>query len=370
MMRMPVVLVAVLAAAPVTPRAQDVSVSPSLGIGQIYDDNLFDRPVAEGDTITRVSSRLDVRYRSEAHTTSARYALDSDWFANHPELTTVHARQDAGFEDQYHATRRLSLSTAAAFTETDMPAELNPATALAPGRAPAQRLTVQPSATYALGPLTDATIGYVAAHDHLLGVNLLTQTASASIERHPSARARVRWAYSYQSYQFDAIERTTSQVLTAEWTGDLTPVTSISLRGGPRITAGTLSTDAAASLHHRMRIGDATLSYAHTLTTLVGLVGVADTHSVTAAVSGELTSGLRLRVEPGLLRTMQADLASTVYRVSLGGVQPVGRRLAIEASYDVNVQRGDIYAAQSVETIGRHVVMVKLVAAATERPRR
>jgi hypothetical protein len=370
MMRVPVALVAVLIATPLTPRAQDVSVSPSFGISQMYDSNLFDRPAAEGDAITRVSSRLDVRYGSESNTASARYALDSDWYADHPDLTTVHARQDAGFEEQYHATRRLSFNTAAAFTETDVPTELNLATALAPGRARARRLTVQPSATYALGPLTNATFGYVAAHDDMLGVNLVTQTATASIERHPSARSRVRWAYSYQTYQFDAIERTTSQVLTAEWTGDLTPATSISLRGGPRITAGTLSADATASLHHTMRIGEATLAYAHTQTTLIGLVGVADTHSVTAAVSGELTSGLRLRVEPGVLRTMLADLGSTVYRVSIGGVQPVGRRLAIEASYDMNLQHGDIYTAQSVETIGRHVVVVKLVAAATEASRR
>jgi hypothetical protein len=119
-----------------------------------------------------------------------------------------------------------------------------------------------------------------------------------------------------------------------------------------------------------MRIGEATLAYAHTQTTLVGLVGIVDTHSITARVSGDLKSGLQLRVEPGLLRTTQTDLASTVYRVSVAGVQPVGHRLAIEASYDRNLQHGSIYATRSVETIGRNVIVVKLVAAAKAPPRR
>jgi hypothetical protein len=370
MIRVLVALVPVLVAAPPAAHAQGFSVSPSFGISQMYDDNLFYRPAAEGDTITRVSPRLDAKYRSELRTFSARYALDADWFAHHPDLTTTHARQEAGFDGQYHATRRLSFNGAAAFTETDTPAELNLVTALTPGRTRAQRLTVHPSATYQIDPLTNTTIAYTAAHDRMLGVTLLTQTATAGIEHHSSERASVRWEYSYQGYLFDAIERKTSQAVTAEWSRDLTRATSLSLRGGPRLTDGTLSPDAAASLHHKMRIGEATIAYAHTQTTLLGLVGIADTHSVTARVSRELRSGLQLRVEPGLLRTTQTDLASTVYRVSIGGTQPVGGRLAIQASYDLNLQHGSIYAARTVETIGRNVIVLKLVAAATEPARR
>jgi len=370
MTRLVVALVPVLVAAPTTAHAQDFPGSLSFGISQMYDDNLFYRPAAEADTITRISSRFDTLYRSEAQTFSARYALDADQFARHPDLTTARARQDAGFEERYQVTRRLSFNGAAAFTETETPAELNLASALAPGRARAERLALGPSATYQFSQLTNATVGYTAVRDRMLGVNLLTQTATALIEHHASARDGLRWEYSCQDYLFDAIERKTSQVLTMEWTRDLTRTTSFNLRGGPRITDGTLSPDAAVSLRHKMRIGEATLAYVHTQTTLIGLVGVADTHSATARVTGELRSGLQLHVEPGLLRTTQTDLASTVYRVSIGGMQPIGRRLAIEASYDLNLQHGNIYAAQSVETIARNVVVLKLVAAATKPVRR
>jgi hypothetical protein len=370
MKRVAVALVPLLAAAPAPVHAQGVSVTPSVGISQMYDDNLFGRPAAEADTITRVSPRFDAQYRSELHTFSSHYALDADRFDHHPDLTTAHARQDVGFEEQYHATRSLSINGAAAFTETETPAELNLATALMPGRARAERLTLQSSAAYQLGWLTSATFGYIAAHDRLFGVSLLSQTATAAIDHHYSGRNGVRWEYSYQSYLFNAFEQKTSQALTAEWTRDVTRATSFSLRGGPRITGGTLSPDATASLHHTMRIGEAALAYAHTQTTLLGLVGIADSHTVTARVSGEARSGLQLHVEPGLLRTTQTGLASTVYRLSVGGLRPIGRRLAFEASYDLNLQHGNIYARQRVETIGRHVAVLRLVAAAAKRPRR
>jgi hypothetical protein len=370
MKRVAVALVPLLAAATAPAHAQSISVTPSVSISQMYDDNLFSRPAAEADTITRVSPRFDAQYRSEFHTFSARYALDADRFDRHPDLTTAHARQDAGFEEQYHATPSLSLGGAAAFMETETPADLNVATALTPGRARAQRLTVHPSAAYQLGWLTSATFGYIAAHDRLFGVSLLSQTATAAIDHHASARDGVRWEYSYQNYLFNAFERKTSQAVTAQWTRDVTRATSFSVRGGLRITGGTLSPDAAASLHHAMRIGEAALAYAHTQTTLLGLVGVADTHTVTARVSGEARSGLQLHVEPGLLRTTQTGLASTVYRLSVGGLRPIGRRLGVEASYDLNLQRGNIYAGHRVETIGRHVAVLKLVANAAKRARR
>jgi len=138
-MRMIVALVGILVAASAAVYAQGFSVAPSFGISEMYDDNLFYRPAAAGDMITRVSSRVDAAFLSELHAFSARYALDADRFADHPDLTTMQARLDAGFEEQYHATRRLTFNGTAAFIETETPSELNLASALTPGRARACR---------------------------------------------------------------------------------------------------------------------------------------------------------------------------------------------------------------------------------------
>jgi hypothetical protein len=42
----------------------------------------------------------------------------------------------------------------------------------------------------------------------------------------------------------------------------------------------------------------------------------------------------------------------------------------VRGDYDVNVQRGNIYTAQSVETIGRNRVLVTIIAATAAAPLR
>jgi hypothetical protein len=340
-------------------RAQTVSVVPSFGISQVYDDNLFYRPVGEADTTTRFSPRIDMVHASERLTASGRYALDADRFANHPELTTMHARQDAGVDAEYRSSPRLSVSVSAAFAETQTAAELNSATALTPGRVRAQRLTLHGATEYHVGPSTEVTGGFEVAGDRLIGgVGLVTERASSTIDHHASARTDVRVESSYERYLFEGVGSKTSLALTAEWTRELTRGTSLALRLGPRATDGALSPEIGASLHRQLHAGEASFSYAHTQTTLVGLAGTADVHSVTAAY-GIDRRRLKLRATPGLLRTTQATQSAVVYRMSVSCVRPVSQRLAIEAAYDLNVQRGNIYIGRT-ERIDRNLVMVKL----------
>jgi hypothetical protein len=328
----------------------------------VYDDNLFNLPARDGDAITRAGSAFDAGYRSERRLLTARYALDADRFARHPELTSAAARQDALVSAGYHANRRLSFDGTASFADTQTPAELNLESGLAPGRAHAQRFSVRPSTTASIGPLATATISYTGARDHMFGVNLVSQTASAALDRHASTRADLRWEYTYQRYVFNGGEPTVSQALTAEWRRSLTRATLVVFRAGPRMTGSHLSADAAASVNRTLRFGAASLAYSHTQTTLVGLIGVADKHAVSASLRLHSVSGRQLRIEPAALRTRQLALVSTVYRVSIGYIQPLGSVFALDASYDINNQRGNIYTAAQFETIGRHVAMAKLVA--------
>jgi hypothetical protein len=196
----------------------------------------------------------------------------------------------------------------------------------------------------------------------MLDVRLFTQTATAALERHPSARDGVRFEFTHQNYLFNSSQRQTSHALTTEWTRALTRAITIVVHGGPRLSDLTLSADVGASVRHRTRAAETSLTYGHTQTTLVGLVGTADTHSLMVRVSGEPRPGLRVRVEPGLMRTMQLDRASTVYRMAAAYSQVIAPRLTFEATYDLNLQHGNIYTLQSVDTISRNVAMVRLVA--------
>jgi hypothetical protein len=368
---MPAVRAVAIAAATAAPaHAQGVSLDPSVHIAQVFDDNVFNTPAAEPDVIVRAGARLDARSVGERRTIVSHYAIDGDRFARHPELTSAHARQDAGIDAQYSATRRMSLAVAAAYADTQTPAELNVDSAVAPGRARAERISVHPSATYQLAARSSATTSYTVAHDRMNGVDLTTQTATASFDRQATARDLVRWEYTAQRYSFDDIDRRFSQVVAAEWTRELTRATTVSLAGGPRLTDGRLSADMSAGIRRGSRTGGVSIAYTRTQTTLIGLVGVADTHGVTARFAAANAAGAAIRVEPALVRTSQGDFASTVSRVSIGCAWPIARALALDASYDYALQRGNLYAAQTLESIGRNVIMIRLVAAGGAAARR
>ena len=97
-------------------------------------------------------------------------------------------------------------------------------------------------------------------------------------------------------------------------------------------------------------------------TTLIGLAGAADTHSLSAAAAYGRRDSLRVRLAPGVMQTARAGLQARVYRLSLGASRPIGGALSLEAAYDVTRQRGDVYAARVDETITRHVMVVSLAA--------
>ena len=51
-----------------------------------------------------------------------------------------------------------------------------------------------------------------------------------------------------------------------------------------------------------------------------------------------------------------------MYRMAAAYSQEIAPRLMFEATFDLNLQHGNIYTLQSVDTIGRNVAMVRLVA--------
>jgi hypothetical protein len=351
--------------------AQGLSFVPSFAVSRIADDNVFYRPIGESDLTTRVSPRVDASYDDGRLTWSGRYQLDADQFERHPQLTTAHARQDAGVDLSYSATRRLSIAGTAAFVESETPLDLNLEAAPVPGRVRARRYSVQPSATYQLTARTDAALRYTAASDALAdGVGVRTSEATVSVTHHRSPVTDLRFAYTFQHFGFEQVDASVSHTWTAEWSRTLDRATSITLGGGPRVTDGVVSPDVTAALHRRLRAGEAAITYLHTTTTLLGTLSLADMHSLSVVVAAEPRPRVRLHAGPALLHTTQGPLSSAVYRMIAGCEWPLAKRLTVRADYDVNVQRGNIYMAQSIETIGRNRIMVSLAASAAGAPAR
>src|SRR5439155_420922 len=127
--------------------------------------------------------------------------------------------------------------------------------------------------------------------------------------------------------------------------------------------------EAAASIHYDFKPGDVTLGYARSQTTVIGLAGPVDVHSVSATASWSLRRSLQVRVSPGLYRTAQHANQANVYHVFVDVVRPITGVLSIDAAVDVNLQRGSLYAGFGDVRIPRHVAVIKLVAAPATRRR-
>jgi hypothetical protein len=346
----------------ITAGAQASSIVPSVGTRIVYDDNIFHRPAPESDLSVRFSPRLDGRRESERLALTGSLELDADRFARHPELTTARGGEAATIDARYAASRRWSIAGTAAFTETETPADLNELTALTPGRARARRLLIHPTAVYDLGALASVTVGYLLTADSLTGgVGVTTETASASVDRHLSARDALRVEYLEQHFLFDAAQANASRAFTGEWTRQVDRATTLTLRAGPRVTAGVLAPEITASARHALRAGRLSLDYQQTQTTLIGLMGIARTQSLSASVERPLGPRVTLHVTTGIVEARQGTLPSHLYRISGGGHWGFARALALDVSYDADRQHGDPYASEPAQIIGRHLVTVKLV---------
>ena len=339
--------------------------NPSVSVTEVYDSNLFFTPSdRQGDSIWRVSPAIEPEYRSMPWTMVGRLTLDAERFAAHPELNTIQAREHAALDLRYHPAPRWTFGTVTEFSKTQTPGELNVLTAVTLARANASRLAIRPSATYDFDAVTQGKLEYSCTDDRLAGSpRLRAQTATVSVDRHTSPRDTASLGYSVRQFLFGSDDRATSQVLSVGWTHSMTPLASLTLQGGPRVSDGVLAPELSASLRYRVRLGDLGLTYSHGQTTLVGLDGTVDTHGLAATAMYRPRRSIQMRMAPGMYRSVRVGSAAQVYRVAFGVAGSIGRWLWLDASYDMNLQHGDLYAARPLDRIARHVAQIRLVAA-------
>ena len=350
---------------PCEPSAQATfTVKPSVTLAVVSDSNLFARPTdPQSDVISRVSPAIDADYFSPRLTVLGRATVDAERFDRNTSLTTLQARQQAAVDVRYQAARRLTVDAAALFSATETPGELNLLSGVTLTRARARRLAVSPAITYQRDAATKGILTYAITEDRLAGgVPMIAHAATAAGERRWSPRDTVRLDYVFREFDFGLEPSTRSHTVTAGWTRGLTRRASLSLGGGPRVGDGTIVPELSASLGYRAPAVNLSLAYASAQTTLIGLAGAADTHSLSAAAACGRRDSLRVRLAPGVMQTARAGLQARVYRLSLGASYPIGDALNLEAVYDVTRQRGDVYVPRLNEIITRHLIVVSLAA--------
>lgn len=358
---------------PIVARAQAGSyVTPSFSVARVYDDNLFSTSSQrEKDFISRLSPEIQAGYQSARLTLLGRYTFDTEVFADHPELTTAQARQQASTEFQYLPTRLLTLAFDSEYLDTQTPGEFNATTGLEVGRARAQRFSLSPSIAYRFDPLTAGTGGYVFTKDELAGGVLAeTHTTDLGLDRRITPRDTGSFSYTFRQFAFGGGDTTrpfrsgdtiASSAFTLGWTREVTPLTSFTLRGGPRFSEGLVDPEVSASIRHRLKRGEVSFTYARSQTTVIGRTGTLDTESFAAAVTYQPLRFLQVSAAPSFFKSTNATFKAKVYRVNLGATYQITKWLSLVGSYEFSLQQGGLGRLRN-EEISHNLFLLRLVA--------
>jgi hypothetical protein len=342
--------------------------TPSVGVSQQYDSNLFATPIEpEADFITRTSMGLELERGTPLWTATGRYVHDMERFAGHHELSSVAARQRGTVALRYRPSLRTSWAADAEIWRTGTPSELNEATGLTVSRASAQRALAHSSVTRRISPVTSGTIDYTVTQDHLAGrTSATTHDAVAVIERHRSSRETVTFRYRFREFMFAPASpaltfASTSHALTAGFSRAMNRHLQLTVEGGPRVTSTTPAADVSASLRYH-GVPDLSVSYARSQATVIGLSGAADVQSVSAAVEWPLWSSMRVQLAPGVFRSELGNARADACIVALDLIRPVVHDMTVDVSFSSNFQRGGLNAGLSNPSINRQVLLVRLIA--------
>lgn len=337
-------------------------VTPSFSIAEEYNDNILathaDR---KKDFITRLSPGLLAGYESAPFTLLGGYGFDGELFAQHSSLNEAMARQKATLETRYLPTRLLTLALKSEYTETQTPRELNVATAIAGGRVRAQRFAVDPSVAYRFSPLSTGTVGYSFGKDEIRGgVTTDTHTGRFGFERRITRQDLASIDYRFSQFSFGGRDETKAYTIQPGWTHDFTPLTSFTVKAGPRFSSGSADADVYASVRHRLRQGEVSLIYTRGQTTVVGESGTVTSNSVSLPVRYKVLPLFEVSALPSFSHTKRSSLEAKVYGMKLDGTYEITRWLSLIASYEYRLQKGVLSGLRRHDDIPNNILFLKL----------
>ena len=374
-------------------------VTPSVSLSEVYDDNLFSTPSnppagtqsKQGDFIFRGTPGVIAGYESKPFTLLGNYAIRGEVYAEDSDLDTIPAMQLATLETRYLPNPLLTLSFLGGYLESEQASQLNsptvetvtgtPATALQGQRARSSLYNLNPGVSYQIDQLTTVRDGYSFLHTQQVGATSGdTHSVIASLDRKITEQDTGDLAYTFRRFSFtqpappppppQPDDVTNSHIVTVGWTRELTSLTRVILRGGPRFTGGSVAPEAFGSISHKLARGVLEFSYQRTQTTAIGEAGPLNTESFTGTASYEPLQEMLATVALFLYRDSQEGTGTTntdVYGTSLTVRYRISQWLSVLGSYEFSYQNGLLGTAttgvaSSGNDIYHNVVLIGLEA--------
>lgn len=344
--------------------AQAISWRPSIAAAEVYDDNVFFAPSApESDFIFRVTPAVDATYGSPRLTLTGRYSLDAERYQAHPNLDEAVARQQGTLTLHYVPTPALTFSTDAAYLTTTTPQEFNLETGLAVGRGRARRFEGRPTLRVRFYCRTDGTFEFGFVRDEIeptalapaLGAESIdASTAAFTLRRALRATDAATVEYRLNAYQFggpagigDTSGTLTSHVVLLGWAHAFSPITSMTLRAGPRASPGGLRPELSIDLRRRLERGSLSLTYVRTEDAAIGVAGTVEVSRAGLRFDAHPTRRIEVSAGPGLAKDVASSvgLDVTVFTADAAVTVPVGAWLSLRVAYEGAFENGAVQPA-------------------------
>lgn len=339
------------------------SVRPFIGLTHAFDSNVLSSSTSSAsDFVTRISPGLEGEYGLPVARFLGRYTIDLETFARLPAMNTAGGRHAAFATIRNTRTRRVSASIDGSFVKTHTPSELSNIVGVVLGRAAAERLIVHPAVARQMGRLTSGRIEYTFTREILSGgVRTDAHTAAIGLDRQLSRRAVVSAGYEVRQMVFRPGGEPTSHVLRAGWTRPMTRAIDVAVQGGASVTNGTPSPDFQASVQHKTRPTDLAFAYTRTQATIIGLAGVVDSRTLTAAASLRHKTGITFRVAPSVSEMTHKTNRASAWRLAFDAEGRARRQFLLRLSYEASSQGGALFGMASGGSVSRHLVQIAVV---------
>jgi hypothetical protein len=348
--------------------------TPSFSTAELYDDNVFRKPNAKGDAISRFSPGFDASYMSLPFTLEGGYHFDSEIFANQTQLNRALARQTATLGGSYLVNRALTFAVDLAYLQSHRPEEHHAAVGTLSGRSSARSFIATPAAYYRFTPTLTGDTNYSFARNERGDVTTNVHRTHSALHWRLTPRDTLSFGYAFRQYLSSGREQggvngsgrrdTSSHVPTVEWRRRLFPRTSFALEGGPRFSNGGVSPEVRASIEQLFRKGKVSLTYGRSQHTVAGKTGAVDIEYVTLDGSYQLQRYLSFDAAFAFGdNSPQTGGGTKVYNARLQLTYLLNRYFTLRASYTFRLQNRDILSVTSGDILS-DIFMLSLTFAA------
>ena len=266
----------------VSPETAGYYLIPSATLAEVFDSNVFLNTNPEFDFISRLTLGGQLGYRSAPFTILGNYSFDTEVYARNPSLDNVGQNQRGSLDVRYLPERHTTLGLNAAFARTNNPVLLSqqvglqPVAQIQPGRQESTGFTITPSVSHQFSQLWSGNASY--AYSIFTGQNTSSTTSNVlTLGTTRLFSPADTGALNYYFRTYDSSQGlVTSNVFTLGWTHRFSEFTTVSARAGPRFSQGQVRPEVFASVQHRMKFVDLSLTYAVDAGCRPGRVGARD----------------------------------------------------------------------------------------------